>query len=371
MILRFLSILCAFVLASQPLMAAPRDELNKVEQQLDQHKQKAEALDEKARETSESLKDLRQKLIGAAAAMQDKEKEQEILEDRLDELTRDIDSKSGALKEEKEKLNRMTDAMIELSRQPPESEFLQNDLSSDHVHRAILLRSILPKLREQTEAIARDLTSLNDLQDQMAEQKRLVIAARANLQNQQKELDQLIKTRQGLLQKTEEQKEAIAKQLASLTNEAKDLHQLLDKVTPKKRVQPRQPNLRSSLKPPVAGNIKQGYGAKDADGVISQGLTFTALSGSPVVAPKDGKVVFAGPFRGYGKILILQHDSGYHSFLAGFGRIDADMGQEVETGEPLGVLPVKTGGKPELYFEWRHDNEAVDPTDGIALSKSR
>jgi septal ring factor EnvC (AmiA/AmiB activator) len=84
----------------------------------------------------------------------------------------------------------------------------------------------------------------------------------------------------------------------------------------------------------------------------------------------DGKVVFAGPFRGYGQILILQHAGGYHSFLAGFGRIDAEMGQDVAKGEPLGVLPAKNGTKPELYFEWRRNNEAVDPTAGIALSKS-
>jgi len=59
--------------------------------------------------------------------------------------------------------------------------------------------------------------------------------------------------------------------------------------------------------------------------------------------------------------LILQHDGGYHSFLAGFGRIDADMGQDVEAGEPLGVLPVKEDTRPELYFEWRHNTEPVDP----------
>ena len=47
--------------------------------------------------------------------------------------------------------------------------------------------------------------------------------------------------------------------------------------------------------------------------------------------------------------------------MAGFGRIDAEIGQEVEAGEPLGVLPVKGAARPELYFEWRRDNEPVDP----------
>ena len=84
-----------------------------------------------------------------------------------------------------------------------------------------------------------------------------------------------------------------------------------------------------------------------------------------MVAPRAGRVVFVGPFRGYGQIMILQHANGYHSFLAGFGRIDAEMGQDVAAGEPLGVLPVKTGGRPELYFEWRHGEEPVDPINGL------
>jgi septal ring factor EnvC (AmiA/AmiB activator) len=356
---------------SQSSYAKTAEELRQVEQQLEQQKQQADELDAKARETSASLQDLRQRLITAAANYQAKAEEQENLEDKLDQLTQDIDVKNKALRDEKHKLNLLTDALIELSRQPPETWFLQTGLTSDHIHRAILLRAALPHLKEQTETYVRDLASLNDLQVQLAEQKHLAIAAQENLQGQQHDLDQLIKARQGLLQRTEAQKEAISAQLVSLSSEAKDLRQLLDKVTPKHAPKSAPPSgLTSSLKPPVAGTLAHPYGARDADGVISQGLTYSALPGSPVVAPMAGKVVFAGPFRGYGQILILQHAGGYHSFLAGFGRIDAEMGQEVGKGEPLGVLPVKRGSKPELYFEWRRNNEAIDPTAGIALSKS-
>ncbi len=363
-------IMCASV-PPHHAWASTKDNLNKVESELDQQKQQAAALDEKARETSEGLRDLRQRLIAATAAFQAKEAEQEGLEDKLDELTQDIDAKNKALKDERHKLNILTDALIELSRQPPESEFLQSNLTSDHIHRAILLRALVPRLSAETETIARDLTSLGELQTQLAEQKHLAIVTQENLQGQQHDLDQLIRTRQGLLQRTEAQKEAIARQLVSLSSEAKDLRQLLDRVTPKHAPRAQEHVLRSALKPPVAGTLLHGFGTRDADGVVSQGLTYTALPGSPVVAPQAGRVVFAGPFRGYGQILILQHAGGYHSFLAGFGRIDADMGQEVGAGEPLGVLPVKSAAKPELYFEWRHNNEPIDPTEGIALSKSR
>jgi septal ring factor EnvC (AmiA/AmiB activator) len=114
----------------------------------------------------------------------------------------------------------------------------------------------------------------------------------------------------------------------------------------------------------VSGAVKRHFGDKDADGVTSEGLTFAAPSGAPIVAPYAGRVVFAGPFRGYGLIIILQHGNAYHSFLSGFGRIDAEMGQDVEAGEPLGVLPIKAGSKPELYFEWRRGDQPVNPGIG-------
>lgn len=351
--------------------AKTAEELKQIEQKLSQQKQQAEALDVKAKETSESLQELRQKLIEATVNYQSKAEEQDRLEDKLDQLSQDIDGKNQALKDEKHKLTLFTEALIELSRQPPETWFLQTGLTADHIHRAIFLHAALPRLKEQTENFAHDLAALTELQIELAEKKHLAIAAQENLEGQQTDLDQLIKARQGFLQRTEAQKESINRQLVALSSEAKDLRQLLEKVTPKNapKAGPSR-GLSSSLRPPVAGNLSRHYGARDADGVLSQGLTFTALPGSPVVAPLDGKVVFAGPFRGYGQILILQHVGGYHSFLAGFGRIDAEMGQEVAKGEPLGVLPVKAGVKPELYFEWRRNNEAVDPTSGIALTKS-
>ena len=238
-----------------------------------------------------------------------------------------------------------------------------------------MARSLLPKHECGTESDARDLAVLADLYWMAEEQKRLVAASEKNLKQQQSALDQLVQSRQGLLNRTESQKAAIAKQLVSLSTQARDLHQLLAKVEP--------PGSRKSkgvfnavLERPVGGNVIRTFGSKDTDGIVSKGLTYKAMPGSPVVAPASGRVVFAGPFRGYGQILILQHKGGYHSFLAGFGRIDAEMGQEVDAGEPLGILPAKdSGARPELYFEWRRNGEPVDPqtqkfraTEKIALT---
>jgi murein hydrolase activator len=341
-----------------------KEKLKAVESTLEQRKAEAEALAQKAQEENSNLIDLRQQLIAASDALAQKQEEEKQLEDKQDELADDIAVKSKALADERRKLSGLIIALLELGRQPPETLLLQNGLTEDHIHRTIYVRAILPQVREEAEALGHDLLTLRGLKARMAEQERLTAAARDNLNQQRQNLDQLMKVRQGFLQRTEAQKEEIQRQLVSLSSEAKDLRQLLEKVTPKSRKSAPQTGAPPSLKWPVAGPQTRHFGDRDADGVRSEGIAFAALPGAPVVAPAAGRVVFAGPFKGYGPIVILQHKGGYHSFLSGFGRIDAEMGEDVEAGEPIGVMPVKPAAKPELYFEWRRNNEPVDPALG-------
>jgi len=344
--------------------ASEEDKLQKVEEQLAEKKHQEEMLNATAQETSKGLEDLRQRMISSTQKLQEKEAEQENLEDKLDDLTREIAEKSKNAKEERRQLSLMVSVLVDVASRPPESLFLQVRVKTDHIHRSLLLQAILPRLKEQAESAARDLITLYDLQTRLADHKKLVAAARSNLEKQQEDLDQMIATRQGFLQRTEEQKAEIARHLAALTEEASDLKQLMEKVAPP-HVRKASSRGAVALKWPVSGAVRKNFGDKDADGVTSEGLTLAAPSGAPVVAPYAGRVVFAGPFRGYGQIMILQHDNGYHTFLSGFGRIDAEMGQDVVAGEPLGVLPVKAGVRPELYFEWRRGDQPVDPMGGL------
>lgn len=360
---------CALSAVAQ---AKPADEkLRKVEEQLAEKKHQQEVLDAKATETSKGLEDLRQRLISSAKSLQEKEIEQESLEDKLAQLKSEIAEKSKDAREERRQLSLMVSALVEIASRPPESLFLQDRAKADHIHRSILLQAILPKLKKQATSAVQDLAALYELRKRLAEHKRLVSVARVNLEKQQHELDQMIGVRQGLLQRTEEQKAEIARHLAELAEEASDLRQLMEKVSAPRpsKAPPRAEAARlDGLKWPAVGSVRKSFGEKDADGVRSEGITLACASGAPVVAPRAGKVVFVGPFRGYGQIMILQHDNGYHTFLSGFGRIDAEMGQEVDAGEPLGVLPVKEGGRPELYFEWRRGIKPIDPKTSIAKS---
>jgi len=83
--------------------------------------------------------------------------------------------------------------------------------------------------------------------------------------------------------------------------------------------------------------------------------------GAQVVAPFEGRIVYAGNFRGYGELLIIEHGEGYHSLLSGLARIDSAMGQWVVSGEPVGVMGRSDRGNPVLYVELRRNGHPINP----------
>jgi septal ring factor EnvC (AmiA/AmiB activator) len=128
--------------------------------------------------------------------------------------------------------------------------------------------------------------------------------------------------------------------------------------------------LRGRVPIPVNGVKIKDFGAPDALGGAEKGLSNAIRAGAQVTAPADGWVVYAGPFRSYGQLLILNVGGGYHVLLAGMERISVDLGQFVLTGEPVAVMGsgshipaiLATGSRqPMLYIEFRKDGIPVDP----------
>jgi septal ring factor EnvC (AmiA/AmiB activator) len=130
----------------------------------------------------------------------------------------------------------------------------------------------------------------------------------------------------------------------------------------------------AALTQPVAGPVAQRFGQTNEIGAPAQGMTLAGLADSVVVAPFDGQVDYIGPFRGYGTILIIDHGGGYHSTVAGLGRVDARIGEWVVAGEPIGTLPgaakasdtANGDNSVTLYFELRQDGRPVDPQLSLA-----
>ena len=128
------------------------------------------------------------------------------------------------------------------------------------------------------------------------------------------------------------------------------------------------PDAGASLRMPARGRVVRRYGQSGGTEGTSKGINIKARNGAQVVAPYDGQVVYAGPFRRYGQILIIEHGGRYHTLLAGLDRIDAVVGQWLLAGEPVGTLGSPQNGNPELYFELRRAGQPINPLPWLATT---
>lgn len=110
---------------------------------------------------------------------------------------------------------------------------------------------------------------------------------------------------------------------------------------------------------PVRGDIITQYGQELSKGVSSKGIVIKTRDHAQVVAPYDGTVVFSGPFKGYGNLIIISHDDDIVSLIAGMQSIDTENGQMLLAGEPVGVMPDSSNAK--LYMEIRKNKKPVNP----------
>lgn len=131
------------------------------------------------------------------------------------------------------------------------------------------------------------------------------------------------------------------------------------------------PHGRALLTAPVAGSIVRAWGDSTEAGP-ARGISYQAPPAARVVAPCSGRVAFADSFRSYGELLILDCGGGYHAVLAGFARLDMKVGESVQSGEPVGVMPswdpAGTGRRPLLYVELRRDGQPVNPAPWLKSS---
>ena len=119
------------------------------------------------------------------------------------------------------------------------------------------------------------------------------------------------------------------------------------------------------LVPPVTGTVTRGFG-QNSDAGPATGVSYQAAPGARVVSPCAGRAVFAGPFRSFGLLLIVDCGEDYHIVLAGFDRLDAKVGQSLQSGEPVGIMPDwnpgSTATRPTLYIELRRGDQPVNPS---------
>jgi septal ring factor EnvC (AmiA/AmiB activator) len=296
--------------------------------------------------------------------------------------------KTKAFNARQDELSAMISAMIKLKQLPPEAIIAMPGKLDETLETARALAVFTRAIEEEAQSLKAELRELDALEDTIRAHRAVIESRKATLANRQAALAAKMKERNALVESLggEEQSERL--RVANLTARSKSLQELVDslqksengwerrKPIPQKQreAKPREKmdadhklrsfeNAKGQLHLPAAGKIVSRYGNRDAGDTFSKGIVIETRESADVVAPFDGQVVFAGPFRDYGSIVIIRHGGQYHTMLSGMDVIDCKPGQFLLEGEPIGSMG--SGRKTRLYMELREGGRPVDPAAWI------
>ena len=365
-----------FLVSGAAYAADPTDTLKDVERERDESRHRAADLQKSAESLAAEAARLRTESVAAAKTAQDLETSLSQMEEELAELDAREAAKTQALYGERDRLARLLAAMERIARHPPAALIAEPAGPTDAVRGAILLRASVPAVEDRARALGVELAGLSSLRADIAKRRGDASEASRALDLELKRVAALTEEKLGLESRARAESKEEAKHAAALAAKADDLRELLARIEATRKALPAKPpsakrgSAAESAALPARGEIVRAFGDDDEIGGKAKGLTIRTRTGAQVIAPAVGDVVFAGPVRGFGQLLIIATGTDYHALLGGLDRIDAEVGQSVLAGEPVGVMGSPKGA-PRLYFELRRKGQPINPLPWLAAGNSK
>jgi septal ring factor EnvC (AmiA/AmiB activator) len=343
-------------------------------------------------------------LIDIAAQVRGVETKISDAEARLQPLDAREQQVRGSLDSRRSEIVEVLAALQRAGRRTPPALLVRPDDALQSLRTAMLLGSVVPALRARAEKLAADLGELVALRKVIAAERDQLAVDRDKFRTDQTRLAALIDERQRQQSSIEKDMEAEGARALALSRQVDTLQGLIAKMeqdlnsaakaatTASLRGAPAtlngKPDLEALKDParlspaiafasakglfalPVNGVKIREFGGSDGAGGLAKGISLATRASAQVTTPCDGWVVYAGPFRSYGQLLILNAGGGYHVLIAGMERISVNIGQFVLTGEPVATmgstsqvaaLLATNASQPVLYVEFRKDGTPIDP----------
>src|ERR1700722_4795256 len=407
----------AQVAASTPQPTAPQavaaspDDIKQREQELEAaREQQKNAADQQAKfkadiaAIGQDRSKLNQQLIDIAAQVRGVETRIDDAEARLHPLdTREAQIR-GSLDSRRSEIVEVLAALQRAGRRTPPALLVRPEDALQSLRTAMLLGSVVPELRARAEKLVGDLGELVTLRKAIAGERDRLAVDRDKLGEDQTRLAALVDERQRQQNAVEKDMETEGSRAIALSRQVDTLQGLIAKMeqdlksaakaaaTASLQGAPPAPNGKPNLGAlkdparlspaiafasakglfalPVNGTKIRDFGGSDGAGGVEKGISLATRAGAQVTTPCYGLVVYAGPFRSYGQLLILNAGGGYHVLIAGMERISVNIGQFVLTGEPVApmgttsqvaAILATSASQPVLYIEFRKDGTPIDP----------
>lgn len=346
------------------IAARERAQLIDAKQQSASAMARSAMLEKQALAASSEADRLQKRSAALAARIQSAEADISAGEARVALVSRRLSAQRAQLARQQQPLLELAASLQQLSRQPPVSVLAQPGSLSDMVHARAVIDAAMPVIERRTAGVRRELTLLDTTRRQQAVALKALSSSKAQLAARRDALTRL--ENEGRLRSRELMSSAQleADRALGLGEKARDIVELMDSLEADGAVRaelaqlagplprPRNPQgsvttaaplaaaeaelARGAYRLPVVGRIVAGLGEVNESGVRSRGVTIAARPGGQVVAPAPGRVGFAGDYRGYGKIVIIDHGGGWVSLLTGMIALSVGVGDTLDAGAPVG-----------------------------------
>lgn len=398
----------------RPVMAADvsKADLAKMEREVQAQNLEHKKLQAQATQISLELTRISKDMIASAKQIQSSEEKISRMESELETLRADLKKAEENFVVEDDNLIKTLSALQNLALKPTEALFVQPLTPVEIIRSAMLLREAVPYLQENAARIREDLEKIENQKNLVEKQVARIIRQKKILENEHEQMKALVQRKSKIRNAVEIKSVKAKKKVERLASQANDLRDLLNKLEKQrqeklrrqeeerrrlaelkaaearraaeetKKLEEKQRADLIKLKPevinevgenfvkakghllrPARGPVVTAYGEQMSKGVTSKGIIIKTRSQAQVISPYDGTVIFAGPFRGYGNLIIIEHGQGYLSLLAGLEEVDCELGQMLLAGEPVGQMP--ESGDTRLYVELRKDNHPINPLTWI------
>ena len=391
--MRWLFLALILLWATPAFSQAPNPEELETLTKAEKDARKAEAELSKKRESIQGeINGLKKQLVRTASEAASFEKESIGLERSLTKLSKQEIELNAKIYQDQQALMRLLAALQRIDNNPPPPLAARPKDAAEAARSETLITSLSQSLKLRADELSARLQEAQRLQKETQQKKRSLTANEKTLAKRRDKITKLVSQKTELEKSVVKDQETASLKVKKLASEAKTLRDLINSfetetldVTP--RVKPGKKNsqtrtsiaakpvklpkgvstfakAKGKLRIPASGRVIKDYGNGE------KGITIGGRSKSQVVSPYAGRIEFAGAFKNYDQVVILNVGSGYFVLLTGLGEIYVETGENVKIGEPVGLLPFKATGTADLYIEFRKNSETINPKPwlGAALA---